>query len=70
MFRPLVSLQPRNTESKWGSHPLTRASVGAALAALFWLLYAHSPDSRTVARTVLHSRDGGFRVGAQGGRWS
>lgn len=57
LFRPVVSLEPPNCESKWGSHPLVRAGVGAALAAFVWLLYAHSPDKASVARSVMHSRD-------------
>ena len=74
LFRPLISVQAPSKENKWGSHPLVRLGTAGVLAAVFWVLYAHSPDKATVARTVLHSRDGEGGVGAclgatQGRRW-
>ena len=39
------SIPPCLVCSKWGNHPLTRAGVGAAVGALLFVLYRHSPDS-------------------------
>ncbi|PRW58596.1 Translocation sec62 [Chlorella sorokiniana] len=59
IFKPLVSVsKPEEGKgSKWGNHPLTRAAVGAAVGALLFVLYRHSPDSAAIKKETSRYRD-------------
>lgn len=48
LFKPLVSVEPSDPAS-WGAHPLVRVGVGAGLAVLLYVLYAHAPDKGAAA---------------------
>ena len=43
LLKPLVEVESSDP-SHWGSHPLVRLGVGAALAGVLYVLYAHAPD--------------------------
>lgn len=62
LFKPLVSVEPSDPAS-WGAHPLVRVGVGAGLAGLLYVLYAHAPDKgATAGRGVT-----GWGLGGVGG---
>ncbi|GAB4817971.1 hypothetical protein N2152v2_005017 [Parachlorella kessleri] len=56
LLKPLVEVEASDP-SHWGSHPLVRLGVGAALAGVLYVLYAHAPDKGSVAREASKYRD-------------